>query len=156
VTGSSSLSPARRLSLPAAVDRRHVAWLYASTVGLCHLIALLSVLPWFVSWSGLALALGGLYVFGGLGINLGYHRLLTHRGWSAEMAGIQLRRSWRLLYAGHARALGGSASASWYADDRTIHIVRWLVSFGAMSAGCWWKMRPCAAGDLRSVRKTFT
>ena len=29
-----------------------------------------------------------------------------------EMAGIQLRRSWRLLYAGHARALGGSASAS--------------------------------------------
>ena len=80
MTGSSSLSPARRLSLPAAVDRRHIAWLYASTVGLCHLIALLSVLPWFFSWSGLALAFGGLYVFGGLGINLGYHRLLTHRG----------------------------------------------------------------------------
>ena len=80
VTGSRCLLPARRLSLPAAVDRRRIVWLYASTVGLCHLIALLAVLPWFFSWSGLALTFAGIYVFGGLGINLGYHRLLTHRG----------------------------------------------------------------------------
>jgi hypothetical protein len=78
VTGSRCLLPARRLSLPAAVDRRRIVWLYASTVGLCHLIALLAVLPWFFSWSGLALTFAGIYVFGGLGINLGYHRLLTH------------------------------------------------------------------------------
>jgi stearoyl-CoA desaturase (delta-9 desaturase) len=47
---------------------------------LYHLVALLAVLPWFFSWTGLVLAVAGVYVFGSLGINLCYHRLLTHRG----------------------------------------------------------------------------
>ena len=71
---------ARRLPLPAAVDRRRIVWSYAITVGLYHSIALLAVLPWFFSWAGVVLAILGLYVFGSLGINLCYHRLLTHRG----------------------------------------------------------------------------
>jgi stearoyl-CoA desaturase (delta-9 desaturase) len=50
------------------------------TVGVYHLVALLAVLPWFFSWTGLVLTIVGVYVFGGLGINLCYHRLLTHRG----------------------------------------------------------------------------
>ena len=37
-------------------------------------------MPWLFSWTGLVLAVLGLYVFGSLGINLCYHRLLTHRG----------------------------------------------------------------------------
>src|SRR5688572_9454873 len=45
-----------------------------------HLLALLGCVPWLFSWSGLAWAVGGVYLFGMLGINLGYHRLLTHRG----------------------------------------------------------------------------
>jgi stearoyl-CoA desaturase (delta-9 desaturase) len=45
-----------------------------------HLLALLACVPWLFSWSGLAWAVGGLYLFGTLGINIGYHRLLTHRG----------------------------------------------------------------------------
>ena len=45
-----------------------------------HLLALLACLPWLFSWSGLAWAVAGLYLFGTLGINIGYHRLLTHRG----------------------------------------------------------------------------
>jgi fatty-acid desaturase len=69
-----------RLPLPTAVDRRRVVWSYAITVGLYHLVALLAVLPWFFSWTGVVLAVVGIYVFGGLGINLCYHRLLTHRG----------------------------------------------------------------------------
>jgi fatty-acid desaturase len=69
-----------RLPLPAAVDRRRVVWSYAATVGLYHLVALLAVLPWLFSWTGVALVFIGIYVFGGLGINLCYHRLLTHRG----------------------------------------------------------------------------
>jgi stearoyl-CoA desaturase (delta-9 desaturase) len=36
--------------------------------------------PWFFTWSGVVQLLAGLFVFGTLGINLGYHRLLTHRG----------------------------------------------------------------------------
>jgi stearoyl-CoA desaturase (delta-9 desaturase) len=47
-----------------------------------HLLALLACFPWLFSWSGLAWALGGLYIFGTLGINIGYHRLLTHRGFA--------------------------------------------------------------------------
>jgi fatty-acid desaturase len=43
-------------------------------------MALLALVPWFFSWTGVALAVLGLYVFGTLGIGLGFHRLLTHRG----------------------------------------------------------------------------
>jgi fatty-acid desaturase len=68
------------LPLPAAVDRGRVVWSYAITVGIYHLVALLALLPWFFSWTGVVLATLGLYVFGSLGINLCYHRLLTHRG----------------------------------------------------------------------------
>jgi fatty-acid desaturase len=69
-----------RLPLPAAVDQHRIVWSYALTVGFHHVVAALALLPWFFSWTGVALAIGGVYVFGGLGINLCYHRLLTHRG----------------------------------------------------------------------------
>jgi fatty-acid desaturase len=69
-----------RLPLPAAVNTRRVVWSYAIAVGIYHLVALLALMPWFFSWTGVALVILGLYVFGTLGINLCYHRLLTHRG----------------------------------------------------------------------------
>jgi stearoyl-CoA desaturase (delta-9 desaturase) len=47
-----------------------------------HLLALLACVPWLFSWSGLAWAIAGLYLFGTLGINIGYHRLLTHRSFA--------------------------------------------------------------------------
>jgi WD40 repeat protein len=47
-----------------------------------HLLALLACAPWLFSWSGLAWTVGGIYLFGTLGINIGYHRLLTHQGFS--------------------------------------------------------------------------
>lgn len=59
-----------------------VKWRYASPIILIHLVALLAFLPWFFSWTGVVLAVLGQYVFGGLGMNVGYHRLLTHRGFS--------------------------------------------------------------------------
>ncbi len=71
-----------RLLRPASVDRRRVVWPYAITVGLYHALALPALLPWTFSWTGVVLALAGVYVFGGLGINLGFHRLLTHRGFA--------------------------------------------------------------------------
>lgn len=77
---TASLLPAASLPLPAAVNRRQIVWSYAITVGFYHLVALLALLPWFFSWTGVVLAVLGLYVFGSLGINLCYHRLLTHRG----------------------------------------------------------------------------
>jgi fatty-acid desaturase len=74
----SSIRP--RLLLPVGVDRRRISWRYAATLILWHLFALLAVFPWFFSVTGVVLAIAGLYVFGGFGITLCYHRLLTHRG----------------------------------------------------------------------------
>ena len=70
----------RSLPYPARVNRRRIVVRYAATVGLYHLVALLAFVPWLFSWTGVVAAVLGLYVFGSLGINLYYHRLLTHRG----------------------------------------------------------------------------
>ena len=48
-------------------------------IALIHLIAAFAFLPWFFSWTGVVLFGAGLFVFGTLGINLCYHRLLSHR-----------------------------------------------------------------------------
>ena len=70
-----------------AVDPRRVRWKKDNVYGFLavHLIAALAVLPWFFSWTGVILLLAGLYVFGVLGINLCFHRLLTHRGLSCPL-----------------------------------------------------------------------
>jgi fatty-acid desaturase len=52
---------------------------------LIHLVAALAFLPCFFSWTGVALLIAGLFVFGTLGITLGYHRLLTHQGFSCPL-----------------------------------------------------------------------
>ncbi len=52
---------------------------YMIPILLMHLAAALAVVPWLFTWSGLAICLVGTHLFGMLGINIGYHRLLTHR-----------------------------------------------------------------------------
>ncbi|MCE9534203.1 MAG: fatty acid desaturase [Planctomycetes bacterium] len=47
-----------------------------------HLLALLACIPWLFSWTGVVLAVAGIYVFGTLGVNIGFHRLMTHRGFA--------------------------------------------------------------------------
>jgi fatty-acid desaturase len=59
-----------------------IDWLYAGGVGVLHLVALLAFLPWFFSWTGVLLVPLGMYVFGTLGVCVGFHRLLTHRSLS--------------------------------------------------------------------------
>ena len=68
------------LPLPAGAERRVWIWPYFTGLGLYHLLVPLAFMPWFFSWTGVVLALLGLYVYGTLGINLCYHRILTHRG----------------------------------------------------------------------------
>jgi stearoyl-CoA desaturase (delta-9 desaturase) len=58
--------------------RHGVHWEYLIPITTVHMLACLALLPWCFSWSGLVIALVGTHVFG-MGINLGYHRLLTHR-----------------------------------------------------------------------------
>jgi fatty-acid desaturase len=50
-----------------------------------HLIAALALVPWFFSWTGVVLFVAGYFVFGMLGINLGFHRLLAHRSFSCPL-----------------------------------------------------------------------
>ena len=48
----------------------------------CHVLSALAFFPWFFSWTGVVLLVAGCYVFGAIGINLCYHRLITHRSFS--------------------------------------------------------------------------
>lgn len=66
----------------ANTGARSYDWINIVGIGYYHLAALLAFLPWFFSWTGVALFIAGIYVFGTLGINLCYHRLLTHRGFT--------------------------------------------------------------------------
>ena len=71
----------RTLEPPATTTNpTRVRWKYAIGIPAIHALACLAFVPWFFSWSGVVLAVLGLYVFGTLGINLCYHRLLTHQG----------------------------------------------------------------------------
>ena len=73
-----------KLELPATVPPMRVLWPYAISIVVYHLLALLACIPWLFSWTGVVLALCGLYFFGTLGINLCYHRLLTHQALPAQ------------------------------------------------------------------------
>ena len=69
-----------RLNTPEGTRPLRISWINAGALLLYHAVAVLAALPWFFSWTSVAAALVGVYVFGTLGINLCYHRLLTHRG----------------------------------------------------------------------------
>jgi stearoyl-CoA desaturase (delta-9 desaturase) len=59
--------------------RRHLSlnWFTVIFFASVHLLALLA--PWFFSWSALGVTLFLHWLFGSIGICLGYHRLLSHR-----------------------------------------------------------------------------
>jgi fatty-acid desaturase len=63
-------------------SKRVINWRNAGFFIVLHILALLAFVPWFFSWIGLVLGFLGLFVFGMLGINIGYHRLLTHRAFT--------------------------------------------------------------------------
>ena len=63
------------------LKRRELNWAALLVVGGVHVGALFALLPWLFSWTGVVLAVGGCYCFGTLGINLCFHRLLSHRSY---------------------------------------------------------------------------
>jgi stearoyl-CoA desaturase (delta-9 desaturase) len=70
VSGESALQP--------EVAPAQYCWLHITFFGVFHLIALISGI-YFFSWSALGIAVLLHWMFGSLGICLGYHRLLSHR-----------------------------------------------------------------------------
>mgnify|MGYP006421424855 CR=1 FL=1 len=76
MTTASSAVPAAELSAPQA---RGYHWPTVIALGGMHVLALAAVVPAFFSWSGLIIFAVMVWVTGGLGITLCFHRLLTHR-----------------------------------------------------------------------------
>lgn len=68
-----------RLLPPPGVDGK-LFMVYVIAFTVIHATAFLAFVPYFFSWSGLVLAILGYYWIGAIGINLCYHRLLTHQG----------------------------------------------------------------------------
>ena len=77
--GHAGTSPPTRVSPDPS---RRINWQYAPWFLVVHFIAALALAPWFFSWSGVALFFLGLFVFGVLGVDIGFHRLLTHRSFA--------------------------------------------------------------------------
>ena len=72
----------QNLVVPEGVRPYRPVWVYVVGIPLIHLLCLLAFVPWLFSWTGVILVFVGHHVFGMLGISLGYHRLLTHRGFT--------------------------------------------------------------------------
>jgi stearoyl-CoA desaturase (delta-9 desaturase) len=81
---------------------------------LCHAFAALALLPWFFSWAGVWLLVVGVLAFGVLGINVGFHRLLAHRGFSCP---LWLERTLAILGTGSMQF----SPAFWVAVHRRHH-----------------------------------
>ena len=76
---------AATLERPEAATPARILWSYTIVLSTIHILSLLALFPWFFSWTGVALVVIGHHVFGLLGITLGYHRLLTHRGFTCPL-----------------------------------------------------------------------
>jgi stearoyl-CoA desaturase (delta-9 desaturase) len=66
-----------------AIDRPVPDWSVIIFLGGVHLSALSALLPGTFSWPAVAVALVLHWLTAGVGVNLGYHRLITHRSFRA-------------------------------------------------------------------------
>ena len=96
----------------ATETRRLPAWGIIFWLAILHLGALAA--PWTFTWEGLALALVLHWATGGLGICLGYHRLLTH-------SSFQTYPVVRWFFALVGGLAGEGSSVDWVADHRKHH-----------------------------------
>ena len=70
----------RHIEAPEGTKPPQIYWSYTIALAVLHIGALAAFIPWFFSWTGLIVGILGHFVFGMLGITIGWHRLLTHRG----------------------------------------------------------------------------
>lgn len=62
-----------------ATTRPRVNGWFLATILLIHVLAVAAFVPYAFAWWGIPLVLAGNFLFGSIGINLGYHRMLTHK-----------------------------------------------------------------------------
>ena len=116
---------------PSPQEKPKLDWVNVGFFGAFHAIALLA--PWFFSWSALGVAVVLHWLFGSIGICLGYHRLLTHRSFQVP------KPLERLITLIGALALQGGP-IFWVAGHRQHHLHTEDVDLDPYSAkrGFWW------------------
>lgn len=114
---SPSTSPAqhgKRLSRrpPETVEELPYNWPIVGAIIVMHGAALAA--PWVFTWQGLVLALALHWITGGIGVCLGFHRLLTH-------GSFQTYRPMRYLLATIGGLAGEGSALDWVAAHRKHH-----------------------------------
>ncbi len=71
-----------RLAKPEQVDTNAIMWSYLVPVAVFHLLIPLAFFTYLFSWWGVLFLFVGNYIFTSIGIGAGYHRLLTHKGFT--------------------------------------------------------------------------
>ena len=114
--------PLADTSQPAVEPRRELErvsnwladldWPAVIWIGAIPLAALAA--PFYFTWSGLAICLSLYWVTGGLGVCLGYHRLLTH-------GSFQTSPAMRFLFAWLGGISGEGSAVAWVANHRKHH-----------------------------------
>ncbi|MGF1566785.1 MAG: acyl-CoA desaturase [Nodosilinea sp.] len=128
-------------------------WGVFSFFALIHGVALLA--PWFFSWSALGIMVVLHWLFGSIGICLGYHRLLTHRSLA-----VPKWLEYVLVTVGAAALQGGPIF--WVAGHRQHHLYTEDADKDpyAASRGFWWShmlwmLYPHQSVFDRSVYRSF-
>jgi fatty-acid desaturase len=91
-----------------------ISWRNARFFLAVHAVAILALVPWFFSWTGVLLCIITYYVIGMMGVHVGLHRLFTHRGFSCP---IWVERTLAIL----ACCCGQDAPTHWVAVHRLHH-----------------------------------
>jgi len=93
-------------------DRPPYNWPVIGWIGFMHVAALAA--PWFFTWQGVVLALVLHWFTGGVGVCLGFHRMLTH-------GSFQTYRPLRYLLAVIGGLAGEGSAVDWVAAHRKHH-----------------------------------
>jgi stearoyl-CoA desaturase (delta-9 desaturase) len=119
----------------AAVESKQplaLSWITVAFFGTFHVLALLA--PWFFSWSALGVTIFLHWLFGSIGICLGYHRLLTHRS-------LQVTSKWLEYVIATVGALAMQGGPIfWVSGHRQHHIYTEDIDKDPYSSkrGFWW------------------
>jgi sn-2 palmitoyl-lipid 9-desaturase len=119
-------------SIHRTADRRpSLSWTNVFFFGSIHIAALLA--PWFFSWSALGTMVLLHWLFGGIGICLGYHRLLTHRSFQ-----VPKWLEYGIAFLGALAMQGGPGF--WVAGHRQhhLHTEDWDKDPYSAKRGFWW------------------
>ncbi len=116
---------------PISQWTKGLSWTNVGFFGSIHVLALLA--PWFFSWSALGSIFLLHWLFGGIGICLGYHRLLTHRSFQ-----VPKWLEYSIATLGAMAMQGGPGF--WVAGHRQhhLHTEDWDKDPYSAKRGFWW------------------